>query len=380
MSYIQRRLSIDQELQSKSVLLVGARQTGKSSLIRETLKSATKYNLLEADTFLKLQKNPSLIRQQLDSKTKLIVIDEVQKIPEILDEVHLMIEEFKIKFLLTGSSLRRFSHKGINRLGGRLRTKRLLPFSFSEIDLEPQKLVNYLQFGLIPFIYTSDQPDLSLKDYINDYVQGEIIAEGAVRNIPAFSRFLDVAALANGQMINYTKISNDAGVAKSTVIDYFKILTDTMIGYELPSWKETKKRKPISTSKYYFFDTGVVNSLLERKAITLNSADSGALFENFIFHELQCFKNYQKNIEIAYWRSTSNFEVDFIVDNQIAIETKLTRQVTSDDLKSIKALREEKIIKDFYIVCQEDRMRTVDGIKIIPWAKFLEKLWSGQVV
>ncbi len=378
--YLNRLLNLNEELQKKSILLVGARQIGKSSLIRNTLQHAKKYNLLEADTFLRLQRDPALIRKELKKNDQLIVIDEVQKIPDLLDEVHLLIEEFNVRFLLTGSSLRRFSSKGINRLGGRLRTKYLLPFSIKEIGEENFHLKERLLYGLIPFIYTSSEPVLDLKSYLSDYIQGEVVAEGAVRNIPAFGRFLEIAALQHGEMINYQNIANDSQVARTTVIDYYKVLTHTLVGNELPAWGESKKRKPINTSKYYLIDNGVVNALIGRSDINLKSPEAGHLFEGYIFHELNCFKNYVKDISIHYWRSTSGFEVDFILNDEVAIEVKLTSNISKQHLKGLTALMEEEKLKRFILVSQVKDPIYQDGVEVLPWGDFLTLLWSGDIV
>jgi predicted AAA+ superfamily ATPase len=372
--YIPRILDLSETLKKKSVFLFGPRQTGKSSLIRHTLAHAKVFNLLDQATFLKLSASPSFLRETISSKDKTVVIDEIQKLPGLLDEVQLLIEEKGIRFLLTGSSSRALKRRGVNLLGGRARSRFLHPFVFNE--LKDFNLIHALNRGLIPSIYFSDSPQEDLKAYCGDYLQNEILAEGLTRNLPAFSRFLEVAAMSQGKLINFTEIANDSQVKLSTVREYFQILKDTLIAVEVPAFLKTKNRKAIQTSKFYFFDVGVAGSLASRGQVIGKSPLFGDAFETYLFHELCAFKDYRQKESLQFWRSASGFEVDFILDEHIAIEVKGKSVITEKDLRGLKALREEKLMKKYYLVSLEKEIRKVDGIEIYPWDKFLQMLWS----
>jgi predicted AAA+ superfamily ATPase len=374
MNYVSRTLSLESILDSKSCFLFGPRQTGKSALIRNTLAQYPFYNLLDSDTFLTLSQNPKWIEQSLTPDTQIIIIDEIQKLPQLLDEVHLMIEKYGIRFLMTGSSARKLRQGGVNLLGGRARSRTLHPLSYREIG-STFNLEQALAYGLIPSIYFSDSPIEDLHSYCGDYLREEISSEATVRNIPSFSRFLEVAALCNGQLINYTNISNDARVPQSTVQDYFQILKDTLIAFEVPAWKKTVKRKPIQTSKFYFFDVGVARHLQHRTTLAPKSPEFGAAFEHYFAHELKLWVDLSGIGTLHYWRSTSGFEVDFIVNETIAIEVKAKGHVSDQDLKGLRALREEGGgITEFVVVCLEHQARIVDGIRVLPWDLFLGEL------
>ena len=374
--YTERKLNLKEALKKKSCFLLGPRQTGKSFLIRHDFTNHTLYNLLDSETFLKLSHSPQKLREELQSGTKLIIIDEIQKIPDLLNEVHLMIEEYGVKFLLTGSSARKLRRGGVNLLGGRALIKNIHPFSYSELK-DKFDLLHAVNYGLLPPVFFSDEPEEELKAYAGTYLKEEIAQEGLTRNVPAFSRFLEVAALCNGKLINYTNISNDAQVARSTVQEYFQILKDTLIAYEVTPWKKSKKRKPISTSKLYFFDVGVCRSLQNRSKTKIGSPEFGEGFESFMFHEIKTYSDYNNCGEVNYWRSQSGFEVDFILQDT-AIEVKASKTIGKHDLKGLMALSEEEKIKNYILVCLEDKERTIGKIKILPWEKFLKRLWGGE--
>jgi predicted AAA+ superfamily ATPase len=375
--YIERSLDLLSVLKKKSCFLFGPRQTGKTSLIYHSLAEHRVYNLLDSETYLKLSRTPTRLREECRPQDKIIIIDEIQKLPSLLDEVHFLIEEKGVYFLLTGSGARKLRRGGVNLLGGRAWTRHLHPLTSAELG-EKFDLVKALNHGLIPSIYFSSSPEDDLQAYVGTYLREEIAAEALTRNIPAFSRFLEIAALCNGQLLNYAKISNDAQVARSTVQEYFQILKDTLIAYELTPWKRSFKRKPLSTSKLYFFDCGVVRYLQKRSFIKPGSPEFGELFETFVFHELASYCDYHGALMLNYWRSKSGFEVDFILDSKTAIEVKATKTVSAQDLKGLKMLKEEGRLKKYVLVCMEKETRTVDGIEILPVDIFLKKLWSGK--
>ncbi len=385
-AYRQRILDLALALAQKSVFLFGPRQTGKSSYVREQLgiEPSLSYNLLDGGLRLRLLADPTLMRQQVEARNLrncVIFIDEVQKCPELLDEVHLLIEERGIRFLLSGSSARKLKRAGTNLLGGRARTQYLHPFVYPEVARDANLLERIMERGLLPPHYLSESPDEDLRSYVDTYLSEEIAAEGQTRNLPAFARFLQVASMLNAKMINYTNIASDAQVPRQTVTLWMQVLIDTMLGYELPPYSSTMKRKAIQTPKFYFFDLGVVRALRKLPPIVPESADFAEFFEHYLFMELKAWIDYRKpGAQLSYWRSQSGFEVDFIVDSDIAIEVKATTIVQDKHLAGLKALREENKVKRFILVCREERARKVDGIDILPWQDFLERLWSGNLL
>lgn len=377
--YRPRALDLGPTLERKSVLLLGPRQTGKSSLVRHTLGGAPVYNLLDSNVFVALSRRPSRIREELVEGTRLVVIDEIQKLPILLDEVQLMMDERKTRFLLTGSSARKLRRGGGNLLGGRARTVVLHPFVSQELgELD---LMRALRFGLLPPVHFSERPEAEMADYIGTYLKDEVAAEGLTRNVPAFSRFLEVAALCNGRQVNYTNISNDAQVARTTVQEYFEILKDTLLAFELPAWQKSVKRKPVQVHKFYFFDVGVAHGLRGGGPLRERSPEFGAAFESFIFQELRAYADYRlgaAQTPLHYWRSKSGFEVDFILSDRTAVEAKASANVSTQDLKGLFALAEERKLERLLCVSLEPRPRTVGPVRILPWRVFLERLWAGD--
>lgn len=374
--YINRTLSPEALLEKKSFFLLGPRQTGKTSLIRHTLTGAKVYDLLDTSLFLAMSQKPGLLAEELTADDRFVIIDEIQRLPVLLNEVHRLIEERGIRFLLTGSSARKLRSKGVNLLGGRARTKYLHPLTYPELG-QRFDLIRAIERGLLPSIYFSDDPRADLQAYAGSYLQQEIIAEGAARNVPAFSRFLKVAALCNGTIVNFTNIANDAQVPRTTVYEYFEILKDTLVIHELPAWRHSVKRKPLASSKYYFFDIGVVSQLQGRE-FRPGTPEFGEAFETYIMYELRSYIDYGSAQPLSYWRSTSGFEADFILGDHTAIEVKAKENVSVQDLKSLRALAEEKKLKRYLCVSLSPRTRSVDGTIVLPYQKFLDSLWSGE--
>lgn len=374
--YVERILDLPDLLQNKSYFLFGPRQTGKTFLVHRTLKRARIYDLLDTLVYLTLSQNPGRIAQELTPQDKIIVIDEIQRLPILLNEVHRLIEERGIRFLLTGSSARKLRRGGVNLLGGRARTKYLHPLSYKELGVRFE-LSRAVKRGLLPSIYFSEDPRADLQAYTGLYLQQEIVAEGLIRNIPAFSRFLRVAALCNGKIVNFTNVSNDAQVARTTVYEYFEILKDTMVLHELPAWRKSKKRKPLASSKYYFFDVGVVGELQGRE-FRPGTPEFGEAFETILMHELLCFRDYVSGEAFSFWRSSSGFEVDFIIGDHTAVEAKAKENLSLHDIKSLRMLAEEKKLRRYLCVCLEPRSRRIDNVVVLPYKEFLEALWSGE--
>ncbi len=373
---IARYLDAGELLKQRSCFLFGPRQTGKSTLIRHQLADIRTYNLLDQTLFIRLSRNPALIREALAPQTEIIVIDEIQKMPALLNEVQLMIEEHGVRFFLTGSSARTLRRKGVNLLGGRARSRVLHPFVSAELG-DHFRLERALEFGLLPSVYFSDAPAEDLAAYSGDYLKEEVAAEALVRNIGAFSRFLEVAALSHGRMINFAQIASDAQVPASTVREYYGILKDTFIAHEVPAYTETRKRKAVSTSKYYLFDVGLARHLQGRRGLPLGTAEYGEAFESFVLQEIKGFCDYHLLDPPRYWRSKSQFEVDFVV-GELAVEVKAKKAVSHRDLRGLRALREENRLSHYVLVSLEPMARRVDGIDILPWREFLTRLWGGE--
>jgi predicted AAA+ superfamily ATPase len=363
-------------MESKSHFLFGPRQTGKTFLIRLVLPKVRIYDLLDHSVYLALSQRPSRLAEEVLPKDELVVIDEIQRIPELLNEVHRLIEQRGIHFLMTGSSARKLRRGSVNLLGGRARTRYLHPLTYGELGSR-FSLGRAIERGLLPSIYFSDDPKADLDAYTGTYLQQEIVAEGATRNVPAFSRFLRVAAICNATIINYTKIANDSQVPRTTVYEYFEILKDTLILHEVPAWRLSKKRKPLASSKYYFFDVGVV-STMQGRSVKPATPEFGPAFETWLLHELIAYRDYVSGETVRFWRTTSGFEVDFILGDHTAIEVKAKDNVSASDLKSLNALAEEKHLKHFLCVCLEPRPRQVGGISVLPYREFLNALWDGE--
>lgn len=374
--WVPRLLDLPGLLAKRSHFLLGPRQTGKTSLIRHALKNARVYDLLDSAVYLALSQNPGRLVQEIGPQDRMVVIDEIQRLPLLLNEVHRLIETRGIRFLLTGSSARKLRRGGVNLLGGRARIQYLHPLTVNELGRQFD-LNRALERGLLPSFYFSDDPRADLQAYAGLYLQQEILAEGVTRNIPAFSRFLKVAALCNGTIVNFTNVANDAQVARTTVYEYFEILKDTLVLHELPPWKKTKKRKPLASSKYYFFDVGVV-ATLQGRTFRPGTPEFGGAFETYLMHELMSYRDYESGEALSYWRSTSGFEADFIIGDHTAIEVKAKENVAPQDLKSLRALAEEKKLKRYLCVCLEPRARRLNDIVVLPYREFLEALWNGE--
>ncbi len=374
---IGRTLDLVSLMGKKSHFLLGPRQTGKTYLIRKTLPGVMLYDLLDSAMFLALSRNPGLLGKEISSADQVVVIDEIQRLPGLLNEVHRLIEERQVRFLLTGSSARKLRSGGVNLLGGRARTRRLHPLTWKELGSH-FSLEWALSRGTLPSVYFSDDPRSDLEAYAGSYLQQEIVAEGATRNVPAFSRFLKVAALCNATVVNFTEVSNDAQVARTTVYEYFEVLKDTLILHELPAWRKSTTRKPRVSSKYYFFDVGVVTSL-QGRIVRPETPEYGEALETYLMHELVAYRDYVSGESLAHWRSSSGYEVDFILGEHTAIEVKAKQTVSSRDLRSLRALSEEGQMKRLLCVSLDARPRHEGEIEVWPLSLFLERLWGGAL-
>ncbi len=379
MKYIHRELNLTLDLKTKSVLLLGPRRTGKSKLIEQSLKPDFTYDLLQADTFRELSANPEKIRQRIHSKTKLVVIDEIQKLPLLMDEVHSLIEKTNVRFILTGSSARKLKRNYTGLMAGRARMRQLFPFVSSELG-EAFDLHKVLNYGSLPPVYLSEEPHDELKDYVGLYLKEEILSEALVRKIDNFSRFLTSAALTNGQILNFESVGSDAQVPARTIREYYTILTDTLMGYMLEPINSTKNRKSIATGKFYFFDIGVTNSLTGRKSLTIKTKEYGDALEHFIFLEMMAYKNYRRKDDlIQFWNSPQDGEIDFVLNSEIAIEVKATSNVSKNHLSGFEKFERTEKAKRKILICQEKLPRKIGSIEVMPVSQFLETLWKGDV-
>lgn len=384
---IDRCLNPLQLLKKSSHFLLGPRAVGKSTLIKTSClkKSPSKkfplvdyINLLDSKIYLRLKGNPSLLSSLISKKY--VIIDEIQRIPELLNEVHHLIEDKNKCFLLTGSSSRKLKRGKANLLAGRAFKAELFPLTWFELSRNKKfQLKRYLRFGGLPLACLGKYPEEYLYNYVDTYLKEEIQSEAITRSLPNYTRFLQSAAFNNAQLLNYTKVASDAQLSPNTVRDYYQILEDTLIGFSIPPWTKSIKRKAIQTAKFYFFDPGIVNTLCETKNLDPNSDLFGRAFEQFIACELKACLSYKKiRIPLCYWRSKSHFEVDLILGTQTAIEVKSSKKITPRDHKGLLAIQEEKKWKHLIIVSRDPiKARFKNGIQHLPWEKFLTDLWKG---
>ena len=378
---IKRQLQLPPLLAMKSFFLFGPRATGKTTLIRQQLaKTATIIDLLDSRYFLRLSAAPHELESLIAAApADIIVIDEIQRIPELLNEIQRLIESRNLTFLLTGSSARKLRRGKANLLAGRVWNAGMFPLIYHEIpDFD---LSRYLRYGGLPAVYLSAHPEEELDAYVNTYLKEEILAEGLIRRFPPFSRFLKTIALANSEMINFTKLANDCQVPPSTVTEYVGLLEDTLVGFLLPAWTESKKRKAIKTGKFYFFDPGITHMLAGTEALDRNSNLYGKSFEQFICMELRAYLSYKrKKLPLAYWRSKSGHEVDFLIGTRTAIEVKASRKISRNDFKGLNYLKEEGVFQNLILVSQDPVSTLTDSILTVPWQKFLSDLWKDKFV
>lgn len=383
---IERALKL-QKNTKESFFLWGPRQTGKSSLLRATYEGSKYIDLLKTEIYVRYLEKPQLLREELvaqvDKLKSPVVIDEIQKVPQLLNEVHWLIENKGIKFALCSSSARKVRKGGVNLLGGRAVRYELYGLTSFELkkDFNLNRILNH---GYLPRHYLSSNAKRLIHSYISDYLKEEITQEGLTRNMPVFSNFLSIAALSDTEIVNYTNIARECGISSPTVKEHFQILVDTLLAKFLPSYTKRPKRRVILSPKFYFADVGVVNYLARRGDVLPGSELYGKAFENWIFHELSAYNSYKERyFDLSYWRLASGIEVDFIINNmEYAVEAKAKEKITSDDLNGLKEIiKDHNQIKKRIVVCLESEERlTKDGILILPVNSFMNQLWSGQLL
>lgn len=376
------RKQIFEGSEKNSLFLWGARQTGKSTLLKSLFPDSLLFDLLLSDVYERFQKNPHQFREIiLATKTsKPIIIDEIQRIPGLLNEIHWLIENSHNQFILSGSSPRKILRNNANLLGGRALRYELYPLISQEIpDFDLLKAINN---GLLPKHYISTNSQKLMSAYIGSYLRDEIMAEARIRNIGNFSQFLEAAAFSNGEIVNYSNIAAECGISSPTVKEYFQILVDTLTGRFLPSYQKRPKRRVILSPKFYYFDIGIANYLLKRGKIAEGSEAFGKAFEHFIYQEIFAHSSYSGiNYPIYYWRTASQIEVDFVLGaHEVGIEVKSTNNVNSRHLKGLKSFAEEYTVKKLILVSNDPYPRQIDNILVLPWKVFLQSLWDKEII
>jgi predicted AAA+ superfamily ATPase len=369
---------------TETFFLWGPRQTGKSTLLRSAYPEARWIDLLRAEEFRRYTQNPEFLRQEIEAlrDTPFTVIDEVQKVPALLDEVHWLHENRGLHFALCGSSARKVRRGQANLLGGRALRYELFGLTSNEMagDFDLTRMLNH---GYLPRILLSDQPDRLLRSYVGDYLKEEISAEGLVRKLPVYSEFLNIASLSDASLTNFSTIARECGVSSQTIRGYFDILVDTLIGTWLPAFRWRPKRRAVASPKFYFADVGVVNHLARRGRLEPGSELYGKAFENFIHHELRAYDSYSgKQAGLSHWRLAGGTEVDFVVGRmQVAVEAKATKLATSDHLKGLRqlAMDHPEVGRRILVSLEVRPRKTPDGIEVLPAADFCRRLWAGDV-
>ena len=374
----------------QAAFLWGPRQIGKSTLLQTRFPGSLFIDMLDSSLFLALDRRPGMIREIIGAAPpnqlrKPIIIDEVQKVPLLLDEVHWLIENRKLSFLLCGSSARKLKRGRANLLGGRAWRFEMFPLVSAEVpDLD---LLRALTHGLMPAHYQSARPDRSLHSFVRDYLREEIAAEAHARNLAAFAKFLDLVGIMNGELVNYAKIAADCGVDAKSVRAYFSILEDTLLGSFLdPLTTKTGSRKQlIATPKFYLFDPGVARTLRKTTIHAVTGPEAGHLFETFLLNELRAYLSYREyNVPLNFYRTRDGSEVDFIINNgAVAIESKISERIRHSDLRSLNSFLGEYPRAKAIVVTQEPRKRVIElegkRVEIHPWRVFCEELWAGKI-
>jgi len=385
MPEIQRILNIELP-ERQSAFLWGARKTGKSTYLKSAFPKSLVFDFLKTDLLLEFSKRPSLLRERLlargeDTLKHPIILDEVQKVPDLLNEVHWLIENKGLRFILCGSSARKLKRGKANLLGGRAWRYEMFPLVSSELG--EMDLLKVLNRGLIPSHYLRDDYRRSLKSYVTDYLKEEVFDEGLTRNIPAFSRFFDAMGYSHGELTNYSNIARDCGVDSKTVKEYYQILVDTLLGRFISPFKKRQSRQVIGKApKFYLFDVGVAGVLTSRHVTDPRGELFGKALEHFIFMELAAHRSLSElDYEIHFWRTKTGLEVDFVLGGgEIAIEVKGTSRVDPKQLRGISTFAHEFSPKKAIVVCSEQQERVLGPIRIMPWMTFLEKLWDGSII
>lgn len=375
-----RYLQLNKETES-SLFLFGARQTGKSTILRKEFPKSVFIDLLDSELRMRFKRRPSLLYEMLKDKESntIVVIDEIPEVPELLNEVHRLISEKDIIFVLCGSSARKLKRKGYNTLGGRAYPCYFYPLTSNEItDFDLDRALTY---GLLPTHYLAKNPKRLLAAYVDVYLKEEIQEEALARNLTGFHRFLEIAALTNGEIVNYANIASECGVSAQTIKSYFGILEDTLVGYMIPAYTKVMKRRLVQAPRFYFFDVGLTNHLLHRDALLRGTPEYGHAFEHFIIMELIAYIGYNhKEEQLSYWRTHTGVEVDVVIGNaKLAIEIKSADEIAKRHMKGLKSFGDDYPDCRKIIVSLDRINRKEDDIELIYVHDFLKMLWNDEL-
>ena len=386
MGSYRRELRLDLPAR-QSAFLWGPRKTGKSTLLARRFPHSARFDLLETRTFLEFTREPWLFAERVlaldaEQRARPIIVDEVQKVPALLDETHRLIERYGLAFVLCGSSARKLKRGGANLLGGRAWRFDLHPLAWPEV---PEfDLLRALNRGLVPQHYDAARHRRALAGYVEDYLKEEVFNEGLTRNAPAFARFFDALGFCHGQVLNFSNIARDCGVDAKTVREYFQILVDTLLGVLVEPLGRSRSRAVITRApKFYLFDVGVAGYLSGRRLERAAGPDFGLALEHLVLMEILAWRSYrEKDVSLGYWRTKSGLEVDFVLgrDADVGIEVKSTRRVRPADLRGLRAFCEEHRPRGAIVVSNDPAPRRAGDIDVLPWKVFLDRLWGNDLI
>ena len=366
----------------EGMFLFGGRQTGKSTLLKERFPKAVYIDLLKSDLRNRFKQHPEEFRESLlrYPPETLVIVDEIQKIPDLLDEVHSLMVNNGFWFILSGSSARKIKKSGANKLGGRAIPETLFPLVSAEIpDFDLGRAV---QNGMIPRHYMVADARKRLQAYIDLYLSEEIAEEAAVQNLDDFVRFMEVAAISDGEIMNYENVASDCGVSANTVKAYYKILVDTLLGFEVPAYRKVIKRKLYKASRFYYFDVGIANYLTGRHHLSDKTPEYGHAFEHLIMQEIVAYLGYTDSEEpLSYWHTYDNHEVDAVIgDARVAIEIKSTDHVDHDDKKGLIEFAKEHPETKQILVSRDRISRRSGDVDLYYVTDFFKALWAGEII
>lgn len=366
----------------EAMFLFGGRQTGKSTLLKERFPKAVYIDLLKSDVRIRFKQHPEEFRESLlrYPPETLVIVDEIQKVPDLLDEVHWLMVEKGLWFILSGSSARKIKKSGANNLGGRAIPETLFPLVSAEIpDFDLERAV---QNGMIPRHYAVANARNRMRAYIDLYLKEEIIEEALVQNADEFVRFMEVAAIMDGEILNYENVASDCEVSANTVKAYYKILVDTLLGFEVPAYRKVIKRKLYKAPRFYYFDVGIANHLTKRYQLAPRTPEYGHAFEHLIMQEISAYLGYtNSDEELTYWHTYENLEVDAVIgDARVAIEIKSKEHIDHDDKKGVTEFAKEHPDTRQIIVSRDRISRRSGDVDLYYVTDFFKALWTGEII
>lgn len=366
----------------EAMLLFGGRQTGKSTLLKERFPNAVYIDLLKSDVRNRFKQHPEEFRESLlrYPPETLVIVDEIQKIPDLLDEVHWLMVNKGLWFILSGSSARKIRRSGANNLGGRAIPETLYPLVSAEIpDFDLDRAI---QNGMIPRHYMVANARNRMRGYIDLYLKEEIIEESLVQNVDVFVRFMEVAAIMDGEILNYENVASDCEVTANTVKAYYKILVDTLLGFEVPAYRKVIKRKLYKSPRFYYFDVGITNYLTKRYHLAPKTPEYGHAFEHLVMQEIVAYLGYKNSDEeLSYWHTYENLEVDAVIgDARVAIEIKSTDHVDHDDKKGVMEFAKEHPDTKQILVSRDRVSRRSGDVDLYYVTDFFKALWAGEII